>query len=137
MKQRIRLSSTPEISEQENILPLINIVFLLLIFFMIAGTFRASELFSVKVPIVTVAPLKSEKITVLMNAQGEFAIERKAFTGSELTRHLKIHFTESSTEPWVILKADANANAEQLLRTMEFFNEAGATSLQLLTIKEP
>lgn len=137
MKQRIRLSSTPEISEQENILPLINIVFLLLIFFMIAGTFRASELFSVKVPIVTVAPLKSEKITVLMNAQGEFAIERKAFTGSELTRHLKIHFTESSTEPWVILKADSHANAEQLLRAMEFFNEAGATSLQLLTIKEP
>ena len=137
MKQRIRLSSTIEISGQENILPLINIVFLLLIFFMVAGTFQASELFSVKVPIVTVVPAKSETLTVLMNAQGEFAIGLEPFTGSELTRHLKIQFTESSTEPWVILKADSHANAEQLLRAMEFFNEAGATSLQLLTIKEP
>ena len=137
MKQRIRLSSTIEISGQENILPLINIVFLLLIFFMVAGTFQASELFSVKVPIVTVVPAKSETLTVLMTAQGEFAIGLEAFTGSELTRHLKIQFTESSTEPWVILKADSHANAEQLLRAMEFFNEAGATSLQLLTIKEP
>ena len=67
-----------------------------------------------KVPISNVALAQFEILTVLMNAQGKFAIGLKAFTGSGLTRHLNIHFPESSEEPWVILKADANANAEKL-----------------------
>ena len=77
-------------------------------------TFNASELFSVKVSTINVAPVQSETLVVSMNTQGEFAIGLKACIGSGLTRNLRIHFPESSTEPWVILKGDANANDEKL-----------------------
>ena len=77
-------------------------------------TFKVSELFSVKVLIINVAPAQSKTLAELMNTQGEFAIRLKAFTGSGLTRNLRINFPESSTEPWVILKGDANANDEKL-----------------------
>ena len=34
--------------ELENLLPLVNVVFLLLIFFMVAGAFSSPELFTIK-----------------------------------------------------------------------------------------
>ena len=114
MKNCNRLFSTPKKSDKENILTLINIIFLLLIFFIVTVTFKVSELFSVKVSIINVAPAQSKTLAVLMNTQGEFVIGLKAFTGSGLTRNLRVRFPENSTEPWVILKGDANANYEKL-----------------------
>ena len=67
-----------------------------------------------KVSIINVAPAQSKTLAVLMNTQGEFTIGLKAFKGLGLTRNLRIHLPESSTEPWVILKGDANANDEKL-----------------------
>ena len=77
-------------------------------------TFKVSELFSVKVSIINVAPAQSKTLAVLMNTQGEFTIGLKASKGSGLTRNLRIRFPESSTEPWVILKGNANSNDEKL-----------------------
>tara|TARA_B100000941_G_scaffold18345_1_gene11001 strand:- start:22 stop:408 length:387 start_codon:yes stop_codon:yes gene_type:complete len=104
----------PKKSDKENILTLINIIFLLLIFFIVTVTFKVSELFSVKVSIINVAPAQSKTLAVLMNTQGEFTIGLKASKGLGLTRNLRIHLPESSKEPWVILKGDANANDEKL-----------------------
>ena len=87
---------------------------MLLIFFIVTVTFKVSELFSVKVSIINVAPAQSKTLAVLMNTQGEFTIGLKASKGSGLTRNLRIRFPESSTEPWVILKGNANSNDEKL-----------------------
>ena len=77
-------------------------------------TFKVSELFSVKVSIINVAPAQSKTLAVLMNTQGELTIRLKASKGSGLTRNLRIRSPESSTEPWVILKGNANSNDEKL-----------------------
>ena len=77
-------------------------------------TFKVSELFSVKVSIINVAPAQSKTLAVLMNTQGEFTIGLKASKGSGLTRNLKIYSHESSAESLQILKGDVNVNADQL-----------------------
>ena len=114
MKHCIRMSTTPQKKDKENILTLINIIFLLLIFFIVTVTFKVSELFSVKVSIINVAPLQSKTLAVLMNTQSEFTSGLKASKGSGLARNLKIYSHESSAESLEILKGDVNVNADQL-----------------------
>ena len=137
MNKGIRLSSTARISENENILPLINVVLLLLFFFMVAGTLKVSELFLVKVPVATVDPAKSETLTVIMNSNGEFAIGSSAYSGINLTHHLKAYKDKHPKRTSVILKADAEATAAQLLIAMDYFSQADIEYLQLLTLEEP
>ena len=136
MNRGIRLSSTDKISENENILPLINVVLLLLFFFMVAGTLKVSELFLVKVPIATANPAKSETLTVIMNSKGEFAIGSSAFSRIELSHHLKAYKDKYPKQTSVILKADAEATAAQLLIAMDYFSQANLEYLQLLTLEE-
>ena len=137
MNKVVRLSSSNRISEHENILPLINIVLLLLFFFMVAGTLKISELFVVKVPIATVDPANFKTLTIIMNSNGEFAIGSKAFSGIELTNHLKAFKEKFPKQTSVVLKADKNATAEQLLIAMDYFHQANLEYLKLLTLEEP
>ena len=104
---------------------------------MFLGTFKVSELFSVKVPVAPVAFSQTETLTALMNPKCEFTIGSKALSGSELTLRLQSYFTEHSAQTSVLFKADARAKVEQLLRAMEFFNLSGATSLRLLNNEGP
>ena len=63
----------------ENVVPLINIVFLLLVFFMLTGTLRPAEPFDVTPPKAVIDTVLDDRgLTVLIGPKGELAL------GSEL-----------------------------------------------------
>ena len=129
---KIRQVSTT--NHSENILPLVNVVFLLLIFFMLAGAFSKPDLFDVVVPSAENDNAADRKVlTILMNENGEIALDQSILSEEELIKTISNEI-ESGSLVQLQLKADANMNATRLIDVMELLSNTELSSIHLLTV---
>lgn len=130
----MRLSDVEKPTEQgENVLPLVNVVFLLLIFFMIAGTLTSPEKFALQPPQAEQEKdLADQKLQLQVNNEGQLAIRETAITVDELKQRL-------AEKPAKIVQVKANADlpAKELIKLMETLTASGVSELQLITQKVP
>lgn len=128
----MRLPDAPRRREGENVIPLINVVFLLLIFFMIAGSLGRTELFDVQPPesISDARPPESAR-RVLMAADGRLALDGRPVAMDALGPRLA-----NTTAP-VEVKADADAPAARLLELLTALRAAGVEEVELITVNAP
>ncbi len=120
----------------ENILPLVNVVFLLLIFFMLAGAFSKPDFYKIDVPYANNNEVADRKeLTVVMNAAGELAVDDRPYTDAELKKHLLAQGerADSGSILKIQLKADARAESKRLLAIMGLLAEANIDSVRLIT----
>lgn len=122
-------------NDEERILPLINIVFLLLIFFMVAGKLAASDPLEIKPP---QSALESEagprELLVLLDAEGHLALDGEVMDESTLKAALQKRL--SGDEVRIRLKADGRTEATRVVALMELLQDAGAEKVKLLTVAE-
>lgn len=121
-------------ASDEPLIPLINIVFLLLIFFMLAGSFSTAERFDVTPPrSQSAAPVPAPQMVVLLAADGRLAIGTERVDRVQLRRRLTRRL---AVEPnlQVQLKADARLPAERLLEITDLCRALGLERLVLLTV---
>ena len=115
----------------ENVVPLINIVFLLLIFFMLAGTLRPVEPFAVDLPgapVSEIGPPAREIPVLSVGASGELALDGRKLHEDELDASL----ASASRDDSLQLRADAHLPARHLLPLLERLRNAGVTELELV-----
>lgn len=121
--------------ELVNITPLIDVVFILLVFFMLAGAIERPEELEVSPP-VSESELASnvEDVVILISEDGSVAFQGTVMPNdAELVRTATVWFAvrpDSSIQ----LKADADADAARVIQVMELLREAGAQYLVLLTV---
>ena len=121
---------------EENVLPLINIVFLLLIFFMLAGTIRAADLFPVELPKSNqVTDVDKTPLQLLISAKGEIAFKQKKFDTENLIALLKSELSNQST-PMLIIKADMATPATILLDVVNQLGDIPDLRLTVLADKQ-
>ena len=121
--------------DKERILPLINIVFLLLIFFMLAGRLAASDPFNVEpAQSSSEAPAETPEMLVLVGTGGQLALDGdivdEATLGTLVAERLP---KDGATTARIRLKADGGAQAERVVAVMELLRDAGVSKLTLLT----
>lgn len=121
----------------ENIIPLINIVFLLLIFFMLAGTLTPPDMFDVDPPETREARMEGEPDSgvILLSRGGDVAFEGEEMAFADLGAAIRERLADDDP-PQLTLKADAGVPASLLLDIMDTLREAGAESVMLLTTPE-
>ncbi|MFP4162240.1 MAG: ExbD/TolR family protein [Ectothiorhodospira sp.] len=113
------------------VLPLINIIFLLLIFFMIAGTVMQQPPFDVIPPISAHAPAQDPHPRYLAIAHdGTLAWQGRVITEEELDAALKER--EDPEEPLQV-RADMDLEARALTRLLEDLRGAGVAQIRILT----
>ncbi|WP_299392680.1 biopolymer transporter ExbD [Pelagibius sp.] len=121
-------------NDDERILPLINIVFLLLIFFMLGGRFSATDPFQITPPrSVSEGPAATQDLVVQMAADGRLAVNGTLLDRSALEAQVARRLAGAEGVQ-VRLKADGGASALQVVAVMELLREAGVERLQLLTV---
>ena len=133
----MKLPEQPRKEPDENVIPMINIVFLLLIFFMVAGTITPASPLSVD-PAETEAgqELEGEPLRVLLDAEGQMAVEADVVDGREALRErVEAALSEAPERP-VEVKADADASSEWLLDVLDNLREAGVERVELITRRE-
>ncbi|MEO1013927.1 MAG: biopolymer transporter ExbD [Pseudomonadota bacterium] len=128
------VSSRPK-RELVNITPLIDVVFILLVFFMLAGAIE-------RPPPVDVTPPRSdtelsgeeEDVVVLVGADGDIAFQGQVMPNDgEFVRAATLWFAVRPNSS-IQLKADADADAARVIQVMELLREAGAQYLALVTV---
>jgi biopolymer transport protein ExbD len=130
-------------NDEERILPLINVVFLLLIFFIIAGQLAVTDPFEVE-PVTSASeePAEVPELVVLAGSDGRLALNGQIMDEAELKSALTAHLGGDGIDgmppgPPVRLKADGRAEAGRIIAVMEILREAGAQTIRLLTVPEP
>ena len=123
-------------NDEERILPLINVVFLLLIFFMLAGRLAASDPFQVSPPSsISEGEAAGQELLVLVGAEGQLALDNREVAAEELRAAVSRRMEQDAGAP-VRLKADGAAEATRVVEVMELLREAGAERLKLLTLPQ-
>jgi len=126
----------PDQSEERS-LPLINVVFLLLIFFMIAGSLSATEPFEVEPPASrSDGEHDAQGVTILMSRDGRLALDGEVLAEAALLARLEARLAEAPQTP-ITLKADGHAPANRLVRFTQSLYEKGVEKLELLARPEP
>lgn len=124
-------------SDDERILPLVNVVFLLLIFFMIAGQLAASDPFDIAPPLSTSeGPAGTQELLVLVGADGRLALDGETLSEVDFKAALTERLSDGAA-PSVRMKADGGAEANQVVAVMELLRGAGVERLTLLTLPQP
>ena len=113
--------------------PMVNVVFLLLIFFMLVGRIAPNDSLDISLPVSSSDQAQSDELTYLAIA----ADGRMVLNGDELDMPALIGVvtdmvTEDSTTRFE-LKADANLEANRLILVMEVLRQAGVQELALVT----
>ena len=121
--------------DDQRILPLINVVFLLLIFFMIVGHLAAADPFHIEPPtsISETEPGGQDHI-ILVGADGRIALDGAVMDDAALKAALA--GPEAGDQGQFRLKADGGADAVRLVEIMEMMRAAGIEKVHLLTVPQ-
>jgi biopolymer transport protein ExbD len=118
----------------ESILPLTNVVFLLLIFFMLAGRLASPEAFDIKPPVSTSeAQARRDGLEIQIAASGDIALDGTAVDLDTLEDRAREALEQNPDLP-LRLKADGGGDATRVVAVMEVLREAGGQRLRLITI---
>jgi biopolymer transport protein ExbD len=115
---------------------LIDIVFMLLIYFLLTTNFMVDEGIKIKLPQAkAAAPQTEETITVYVNAQGRSFINEEEVSLDRLFDRLKEKIGTKADE-LVVVRADRTVILNKAVKVMDIAKAAGAGRLCLATEKE-
>ncbi|MCB2146298.1 MAG: biopolymer transporter ExbD [Deltaproteobacteria bacterium] len=115
---------------------LIDIVFMLLIYFLLTTNFMVDEGIKIKLPQAkAAAPQTEETITVFVNAQGQAFLGEEAISLDRLFDRLKEKIGHKEDE-LVVVRADRAVILNKAVKVMDIAKAAGAGRLCLATEKE-
>lgn len=118
--------------------PLIDVVFLLLIFFMVSTTFIRETQLKINLPEASGELQEVERgtIEITVDRSGDYAVNDRVLVNSEkrtLIRALQEVRDPGDPNPRVIITADANATHQSVVRAMDAAGNVGLTRVSLTT----
>lgn len=123
--------------EGVNLTPLIDVVFLLLIFFMVSTTFTKETHLKVDLPEAQAqaATKSAEQIEVLISASGSYSVNGQALVNSQLQTLMAAidEKGQGNTKLPFIITADAKATHETVVRVMDAAGRLGYVNLSVTT----
>ncbi|MCB2060916.1 MAG: biopolymer transporter ExbD [Novosphingobium sp.] len=121
--------------ELVNLTPLIDIVFNLLIFFMLTGSITAAEALNID-PASSTSRMRGnvEETVVLVDAKGRIALGERIIARQDLPDVIRETLT-ANPAALIQLKPDSEADAAGVIDIMEGIREGGAEYIVLLTLQ--
>lgn len=120
-----------------NLTPLIDVVFLLLIFFMVSTTFTKESHLEIDLPQSSADPAKPavKEIEVIINAKGEYSVNERALVNNQEDTLKKAieKLSSGDTKIPFIITADAKTAHEFVVRVMDVAGQLGFVQLSITT----
>jgi biopolymer transport protein ExbD len=123
-----------------NLTPLIDVVFLLLIFFMVSTTFTRETRLSVVLPEATgVTQIEAAgAVEISIAASGDYAVngDRLSRSDESTLRTVLLPLAQQSTDVPFVITADAQATHQAVVMVMDVAGQLGFVNLSITT-QEP
>lgn len=120
-----------------NMAPLIDVVFLLLIFFMVSTTFTRERQMTVELPQAKAeaAEQVANEVEVEISADGEYAVNNKRLVNRDSATLKKAirDVSKGDTKLPLIITADAATHHQAVVTAMEVAGELGFVHLRITT----
>ena len=120
-----------------NLTPLIDVVFLLLIFFMVSTTFEHQSRIQIELPEATASPeeMEEESIEIIIDAEGRYFIDEEQVVNTEL-KTLKSALSKTLGDRKVVpvtIRADASTPHQAVITALDATSQLGLTQISLAT----
>ena len=117
-----------------NVAPLIDIVFLLLIFFMLASEFTDFKTIDLVSPIESNTNIEITKLPIIINLSesGTIHVNSETIEKNNLSNFLKNTLTENSSKK-VVINTDENTKINLLIDIIDIVRDLGIDKIALVT----
>ena len=137
MKLNLRPRTQPEV----NLTSLIDVVFLLLIFFMVSTSFVKQSQINISLPeaeSATVVEEPVEQIDVMITATGTYLVNGRELINSrpETIRNALQKVSGGNNDLPMTISADANAKHQDVVTAMDVAGRLGFTKINIATVNE-
>lgn len=122
-----------------NLTPLIDVVFLLLIFFMVSTTFTEETHLSIDLPEAVGDPQSdnSERLDIVISAEGSFSVNGQALVNNQIeTLKSALQKLAGDEKPPLTITADAKTPHQAVVTAMDAAGQLGFVKLSITT-REP
>lgn len=137
MKLTVRPKTEPEV----NLTSLIDVVLLLLIFFMVSTSFVKESQISIRLPQAESAPVVEERpqrIDIMITEQGTYLVNGRELVNSrpETIRNALQRVSGGDTSLPLTISADANARHQYVVTAMDVAGRLGFVQINIATVNE-
>ena len=138
----MRLSLRPRTQPEVNLTSLIDVVFLLLIFFMVSTSFVKQSQISISLPEADSSAIVEEfpeQIDIMITEGGTYLVNGDALFNNRpetLRNALQIVSSGNNSFPLTI-SADANAKHQDVVTAMDVAGQLGFTRINIATVDDP
>lgn len=120
-----------------NLTPLIDVVFLLLIFFMVSTTFTRESQLTLDLPEASGSPREApeQQVEILVDEQGRYRVNGQALVDARMrTLQAAIYkVAAGDTTLPLVIAADAQASHQDVVRAMDAAGQLGFVHLSIST----
>ena len=131
-------SSNIEEDTNINLTPLIDVVFLLLIFFMVSTTFDTTSQLKIKLPEANQQQTSTppHKLSLLIDAKGNFFINSRELTNRKsATLKAALERTMAGDKLPIVIQSDADSPVQSLVTAMDVVGQLGLTQVSIATTR--
>lgn len=138
MKLNLRPRTQPEV----NLTSLIDVVFLLLIFFMVSTSFVKQSQISIKLPeaeSTTIVDEPVDRIEILIAASGTYLVNGRELINNrpETIRNALRKVSGGNNKVPLTISADANAKHQHVVTAMDIAGRLGFVQISIATVNDP
>ena len=119
-----------------NLTPLIDVVFLLLIFFMVSTTFDTTSQLKIRLPEASAHQAEDppSKITLLIDAKGVFYVNSRELTNSRsATLQAALERLMNNGKLPILIQSDAASPVQSLVTAMDVVGQLGLPQVSIAT----
>ena len=129
-------TSKPEEDVNINLTPLIDVVFLLLIFFMVSTTFDTTSQLKIRLPEASQQETQDppHKLNLMIDAKGTFFLNSRELTNSKsATLRAALERALAGNRLPILIQSDADSPVQSLVTAMDVVGQMGLTQVSIAT----
>jgi biopolymer transport protein ExbD len=121
------------ITRELALIPMANVVLLLLVFFLVAGSIEKFEVLHVELPVAKNGKMLGDgQVVVVLGAQREILVNDEFIAPSGFPAAIKDQLSDN-TDKIISLRADGRLPATFMINIMNQIRAAGGTNISLIT----
>lgn len=138
----MKLSLRPRTQPEVNMTSLIDVVLLLLIFFMISTSFVKQSKINISLPQAESSALVEEppeQIDIMITATGTYLVNGRELINNrpETIRNALQKVSDGNSKLPLTISADANAKHQHVVTAMDVAGRLGFTHISIATVNDP
>ncbi len=138
----MKLNLRPRAQLEVNLTSLIDVVFLLLIFFMVSTSFVKQSQISIRLPEAESASIVEEspdRIDIMITETGTYLVNGQELINNrpETIRNALQKVSAGNNDLPMTISADANASHQHVVTAMDVAGRLGFTKISIATVNDP